>query len=253
MPNKSLPDKAVNIHNPDGAGPLVILCEHASHYIPAEFNDLGLAEADRTSHAAWDPGALGVAQILADLHDAPLIAGTVSRLVYDCNRPPEADSAMPIQVEKIMVPGNRDLTETERSARIDSVYRPYCDAVSKVLDARDSASTILVTIHSFTPIYFGNHRAVEIGILHDTDTSVADTMLAAAAALPHRSIQRNQPYGPQDGVTHSLRLHAITRDLPNVMIEVRNDLLTTLQDQTKLAHEVNTLLRSALPGKPHDA
>lgn len=81
-----------------------------------------------------------------------------------------------------------------------------------------------MTIHTFTPVYFGKPREVEIGILHDTDSRLADAMLEAAAFGPYR-VERNSPYGPEDGVTHTLRLHALPLGLANVMIEVRNDLV----------------------------
>ena len=240
--------EATEVFNADGAGEVVILCEHASHHIPARYKGLGLAEADRTSHAAWDPGARAVSLALSDALDAPLVASRVSRLVYDCNRPPEAASAMPEKSEVIVVPGNCDLTPEQRAERVDTVYTPFCQAVSDVLAARKAKDlpTVLVTMHSFTPVYFGTHRAVEIGILHDSDTRPADAMLAEAPRLPQRRIARNDPYGPEDGVTHSLRLHGLENGLANVMIEVRNDLLRTPQDEAAIAEELLVLLRPAL-------
>lgn len=239
---------AVEVINRGGEGPVVLLCEHASHHVPERYDGLGLAPGDRLSHAAWDPGALGVARELSRLLDAPLIASRVSRLVYDCNRPPEAVSAMPARSEAIDVPGNHDLSPDQRAEREATVYRPFCDAVGEVLDGRRvrQSPTALVTVHSFTPVFHGNTRAVEIGVLHDTDARIADAMLDHAATLPHRRVRRNEPYGPADGVTHSLRLHGIDRGLPNVMIEIRNDLLATEADQAALAREVHQMLTAAL-------
>lgn len=238
----------VEVINREGTGPVVLLCEHASHHIPDRYNGLGLAPQDRRSHAAWDPGAFGVARVLSSLLNAPLVASRVSRLVYDCNRPPEAASAMPVRSEAIDVPGNHDLSPDQRTEREIMVYRPFCDAVGGVLDGRrvSQSPTALVTVHSFTPIFHGQQRAVEIGILHDSDTTLADAMLDHAAALPHRRIDRNEPYGPADGVTHSLRLHGVAHSLPNVMIEIRNDLLRTKAEQTVLAREIHQLLAPAL-------
>ncbi|MGI3183550.1 N-formylglutamate amidohydrolase [Nioella aestuarii] len=241
-------NEAVEVINRRGTGPVVLLCEHASHHIPARYDGLGLAPKDRLSHAAWDPGALGVARELSRLLDAPLVASRTSRLVYDCNRPPEAASAMPVRSEAIDVPGNHDLSPEQRSEREATVYRPFCDAVAAVLDARrvSQSPTALVTVHSFTPVFHGHTRSVEIGVLHDTDRRIADVMLERAATLTHRQVNRNDPYGPADGVTHSLRLHGVERDLPNVMIEIRNDLLMTEADQAVLAQEIHQLLVPAL-------
>ncbi|APG48038.1 N-formylglutamate amidohydrolase [Phaeobacter porticola] len=243
-----LPNRAVEIWNADGTGNVLVLCEHASNHIPARYDGLGLSADDRASHAAWDPGALAVAKGLSAALDSPLVASRVSRLVYDCNRPPEAPSAMPAKSELIDVPGNCNLDAAMREERVRSVYLPFCDAVAKVISDRKAAGreTVLVTIHSFTPVYYGTSRSVEIGILHDDDSRLADAMLNAASALPHRQIDRNEPYGPQDGVTHSLVLHGQNNRLANVMIEVRNDLLQTPEQEAAMTEELLSLLRPAL-------
>lgn len=239
---------AVEISNPEGSGAALILCEHASNHFPAQFGNLGMQAADRDSHAAWDPGARAIALHLSQMLDAPMVASRVSRLVYDCNRPPDAASAMPEKSELIEIPGNRNLTDEQRQKRVNEVYRPFCAAVRDVIKARQDAGlqTVLITVHSFTSIYFGEQRSVEIGILHDDDTSMADAMLANAPFLSHRRVERNQPYGPQDGVTHSLQLHGMANGLANVMLEVRNDLLRSPDDETAMAEELLVLIRPAL-------
>jgi predicted N-formylglutamate amidohydrolase len=104
----------------------------------------------------------------------------------------------------------------------------------------------VVTVHSFTPVYFGKQRAVELGLLHDDDSRLVDAMMTRADQIAPRIVERNEPYGPQDGVTHSLRLHALSRGLANVMIEVRNDLMRTDEDIAGRAQEILTLLQPAL-------
>ncbi|MEM7076064.1 MAG: N-formylglutamate amidohydrolase [Pseudomonadota bacterium] len=235
----------VEVLNPEGRGRVVLLCEHASNRIPAAYDGLGLTEPDSLSHAAWDPGALSLGLHLSGTLDAPLVASTVSRLVYDCNRPPKAAAAMPERSELIEVPGNAGLSQAERAARTRAVYDPFCSAVSQVLDAR-GARSVVVTVHSFTPVFFGQPRAVELGLLHDEDTRLADAMLDYADRIPHRRVERNQPYGPADGVTHSLRVHALRRGLANVMIEVRNDLLQNEEQIAAMAGDIMALLQPAL-------
>ncbi|WP_424830531.1 N-formylglutamate amidohydrolase [Ruegeria sp.] len=242
----------VEILNPDGAGRVVLLCEHASARIPDEYNGLSLSDADRLSHAAWDPGARDLTLLLSQALDAPIVASTVSRLVYDCNRPPEAASAMPEKSEWIEVPGNVGLSQQDRDARTAAIYDPFCAAVAKVLDGR-GPDTVVVTVHSFTPVYFGQPRAVELGLLHDEDSRLVDAMLTHVDQISGRNIARNEPYGPQDGVTHSLRLHAISRSLANVMIEVRNDLLRSDEQVATVADEILALLRPAMQEIKEDA
>lgn len=236
---------SVEVINCDGVGPVVLLCEHASNRIPDHYAALGLSEADQISHAAWDPGARALTLLLSAALDAPAVASTVSRLVYDCNRPPEVTGAMPEKSELVTVPGNANLSQQARDARTAEVYDPFCAAVCAILEARGKGA-VIVTVHSFTPVYFNQRRKVELGLLCDEDTRLVDAMLTHVGRVPDRKIRRNDPYGPADGVTHSLRKHALTRGLANVMLEVRNDLLRTDEQVSAMADEILTLLQPAL-------
>lgn len=235
-------DVAVTV-NQAGASSVVLVCEHASHFIPEKFNSLGLTEADRKSHAAWDPGAMAVAQEVSVLLNAPLVASGVSRLVYDCNRPPEASDSMPARSETIDVPGNVGLSPHDRAARVATYYRPFEALLAKTIQRK--ADPVIVTIHSFTPVYFGKARTVEIGILHDSDARLADAMLQTAKRHTTTNVQRNQPYGPEHGVTHTLKQHAIPQGHPNVMLEIRNDLIATLAQQAQMAAMLATWITDA--------
>lgn len=218
--------------NEDGAGRYLFVCEHASRMIPKSLGTLGLEDEVLESHIAWDPGALNVAKLLAERFSSPLVYQRYSRLAYDCNRPPEAAGAMPQTSEVYRVPGNERLAADERQARVDEIYLPFHAAVSELIEKRRGLGleTVLVTVHSFTPIYFGKKRDVEVGILHDEDSRVADAMLAHAAECGDLDVRRNEPYGPADGVTHTLKMHGIAKSLPNVMIEIRNDLISNEKD-----------------------
>lgn len=238
----------VEVIGNDAGGAALFLCEHASHAIPARYAGLGLTDAAAVSHAAWDPGARDLALHLRNCLDGTLIAGRISRLVYDCNRPPESASAMPEKSEVIEVPGNTGLNDAQRAERIETVYRPFCAAVTAAIETRAAREqpTALITIHSFTPVYYGESRPTEIGILHDSDSALADALLEGAENLPHRIVHRNRPYGPEDGVTHSLQIHGLAHGLPNVMIEVRNDLLQTPNDIARIGDELCALIAPAL-------
>ncbi|MEM9969754.1 MAG: N-formylglutamate amidohydrolase [Pseudomonadota bacterium] len=235
--------RAAEVFNATGTAPLVLICEHASRIVPPTFGTLGLSETALHSHIAWDPGALALAKLLATRLDAALVFGTVSRLVYDCNRPPEAPDAMPTESEATRIPGNEGLSTADRAARVAAYYQPFHDVVDRVVTTRTRPA--IVTIHSFTPTYLGQPRGVEIGILHDSDTALADGLLTVASGY---RTARNEPYGPADGVTHTLQRHAIARGLPNAMIEVRNDLLATDADCAKVAGDLSRWLHATLPG-----
>lgn len=242
MTETGSPIEAVKTVGPMGPAPLLLLCEHAANAFPAPFGTLGLDATVRESHAAWDPGALAIARRLSDAWAVPLVHSTVSRLIYDCNRPPESPDAMPAKSEVFEIPANRDLAPQERVQRTKAIYEPFVAAVDAAIEAARPGA--LVTIHSFTPVYFGKPRAVEIGVLHDADTRLAEALLAQDWG--GFVVAGNEPYGPEDGVTHSLKLHALSRGLPNVMIEIRNDLLASPERADAVFAALRTNLEKAL-------
>ena len=235
-------DFAPRLENSGGAHPIVLVCEHASARLPDSVHGLGLNEAERLGHIAWDPGAFETARHLSGVLDAPLIYATASRLLYDCNRPPEAESAIPDRSEDTAVPGNAGLSQAQRQARAERYYKPFERLLSDALDQHPT-TPVLVTIHSFTPVFHGQHRTVEVGILHDQDSRLADALLQVASGY---DIRRNAPYGPDDGVTHTLRRHGLPRGILNVMIEIRNDLVATPEQCTRMAETLAEWLRAAL-------
>ncbi|MEM7170560.1 MAG: N-formylglutamate amidohydrolase [Pseudomonadota bacterium] len=233
------------ISNNDGAAPLLFICEHASNHIPDRFHGLGMSPSQLFNHATWDLGAYEVSGHLSGHFNAVLIAGRVSRLLYDCNRPPEAPDAI-VEVSEIGdIPGNKGLSDAARRERVEQFYRPFEQAIARKIEASPRVRAI-ITIHSFTPVYWGKPRNVEIGILHDADSRLADAMLATANKFTSHAVVRNQPYGPQDGVTHTLKEHGIRNGLLNVMIEIRNDLIGTAEDQVKIGKMLAGWIDAAL-------
>jgi predicted N-formylglutamate amidohydrolase len=238
----------VAVENAGARGDFVIVCEHASNAIPPEFDGLGLDPAARQSHIAWDPGALVVARRMAEVLEAPLVAPRFSRLLYDCNRPPEAASAIPEVSEVYRIPGNTGLSAEARAARAARFYTPFRAALAEALDSRIAAGRppVLLTVHSFTPVYMGVRRDTGVGILHDADRRFADALLEAVQGREGLVIHRNRPYGPKDGVTHTLAVQAIPRGLLNAMIEIRSDLVAGTTEQREMADWLAGCARTAL-------
>jgi predicted N-formylglutamate amidohydrolase len=230
--------------NETGRSPILLVVEHAGRRIPKALGTLGLPASELDRHIAWDIGADGLARVLSQRLDAPLVMQRYSRLVYDCNRPPESPGAMPVMSESTPIPGNADLTEEQRDARTEALYRPFHAAVTRLIDARKDP--VLVTVHSFTPIYRGTPRTLHLGILHDDDARLADRLLRACEAEADLDVRRNEPYGPRDGVTHTLQLHALPRGLENVMLEIRNDLIADETGQHRMADRLAPLLARAM-------
>lgn len=238
---------AVEVINSTGNGKFVFVCEHASNYIPEVFKNLKLGKKALASHIAWDPGALEVAKLLSERLDGPLVASNISRLVYDCNRPPSVKSAVPEQSEIYDIKGNVNLSKDALDERSTNYYFPFRNALSECLGShsRRSAETILITIHTFTPVYQGRSRSLKIGILHDSDSRMADGMLASLGAETNMKVERNQPYGPRDGVTHTLKEHGTKRGIANVMVEIRNDLVAKKEQRLEIVELIYNAIVSA--------
>jgi len=230
--------------NGDGRSSYVLICEHAANRLPRALGTLGLPPSELARHIAWDIGAEQVARRLSRLMDAPLVLQRYSRLAYDCNRPPDAADAMPEISESTDIPGNRNLSPADRLARIREIYRPFHGAITDLLDRRaaDGVRSMVATIHSFTPLYRGERRTVELVILHDQDTRLSEKL---APSFPGVDARLNQPYGPTDGVLHTLTLHAAPRRLGRVMIEIRNDLISNERGQGEWAERLSTSLDQA--------
>lgn len=239
------------IRNATAEGSFLIVCEHASNAFPEAFGELGLAPDARQSHIAWDPGAIGVARKLSDLLNSPLIAATISRAIYDCNRPPDSPGAMPVRSEVYDIPGNDRLGVEERLARTRTCYLPFQVAVAWQLAEMlaQGRRPVLVSVHSFTPIWFGQARDVEFGIIHDIDATYALALADAVCELPLKSAL-NEPYSAADGVAHTLRLHATPHDLPHAMLEIRNDLIADAAAQAEMAAQLAPALTRALTQLP---
>ena len=176
----------VVVENPDGVGPIVVVCDHASNRIPADYASFGFEEDALQTHIAWDPGALAVARLLSAELDAPLIWPDVSRLVIDCNRAADVPSLIVTESEGRKVEANRALSDGERKRRLDSIHGAYHAAIEACLARRQAAHlpTSLIAIHSYTPVYLGKARPWQVGILFDDDRRMADLLIRALKADP---------------------------------------------------------------------
>ena len=236
------------IERPEAGSRVILVCEHASNHIPERWNGLGLTAEQRQAHIAWDPGALGVARGLAGRLDATLIHAPVSRLVYDLNRAPDMAGAMPARSEIHDIPGNARVSPEERLARTEAIYLPWANGLHNLIARRIALDRrpVVITIHSFTPVFHGRPRTVEFGVIHDADAHLAVAILDAAHRKTRLQAELNSPYSAADDVTHSLRLHATPYGLPNAMLEIRNDLIATPEAQTAMAETLAPVLNMGI-------
>lgn len=211
--------------NPDGPSPIILLCEHASNHIPACYDGLGLSDADRNRHIAWDIGAAAVTRRLAALLDAPAALGTYSRLLIDLNRPPEGEGSIVTRSEGTAIDANRDLCAGERALRLERIFTPYQDAIGALVDRRiaENRPVILVAVHSFNPVFLGVERAWHAGILFERAAGLGKRLVARLAADESLRVGVNQPYSISRAEDYAILVHGDDRDVPAVLIEIRND------------------------------
>lgn len=235
------------IVNEKGGSSIFLVCEHAGRQIPKSLESLGLPEAELSRHIAYDIGAEPLARRLAEKLDSPLVLQRYSRLVYDCNRPPDSPGAMPAVSELTTIPGNRNLTEAQRQARIDAIYKPFHRKVRGLIEERlDSREEVIfVTIHSFTPVFKSIPRTMHVGLLFDKDRRFTEFVGARLKAAGNFEVRYNEPYGPSDGVCHTLNVQAGAKGLPYSMIEIRNDLIQNESGQIEWADRLAEVLQQA--------
>jgi predicted N-formylglutamate amidohydrolase len=217
---------AVAVERGEGSSPFLLVCDHASNRIPARLGDLGVSAADRLRHIAWDVGAAEVARLMSGRLDATLVLQGYSRLVIDCNRAPGHPASIPVVSETTDVPGNRDLVPADVAARVEEVFRPYHDEISRIMDARAAAgrATILVAVHSFTPYYEGwGARPWHVGVLYNRDPRLPSLMLELLRGEPGLTVGDNEPYRVSDETDYTIPVHGEGRGVLHVEIEVRHD------------------------------
>jgi predicted N-formylglutamate amidohydrolase len=230
----------------DGASPFLLTCDHYGRAIPRALGDLGLPASERERHIAWDIGIAGVAERVSQALGAHLIAQRYSRLVIDCNRPFASPGSVPPISEATRIPGNEHLGPDAVAARRRDIFAPYHDRIAQVLDRRSHARrpTVLVALHSFTPVYAGVARPWHIGTLYQRDTRLPPLLLKALRAEPGLVVGDNQPYAVSDATDYTIPVHGEARGLTNSGIEIRQDLIADDAGQEAWADRLIRILRA---------
>ncbi len=231
--------------NQDSRSPFLFTCDHYGRLIPSSLGDLGLPAGELERHIAWDIGIAGVATRLAKDLGAHLIAQRYSRLVIDCNRPFDSPGSIPLISEATEIFGNSGLDADDILARRREIFAPYHDRIEDVLDARaaQGISTVLVSLHSFTPVYAGVKRPWHIGTLYQRDTRLPPLFLELLRAEGDLVTGDNEPYAVSDSSDYTIPVHAERRGLINSGLEIRQDLIADESGQIEWAERLARILR----------
>lgn len=228
-----------------GTSTLFLTADHAGRVIPSALGDLGVSEAERRRHIGWDIGIAGVTERLSEMLDATAVLQTYSRLVIDCNRHPSWPSAMPEISEYTPIPGNLNLAEEAKQARIAEIFTPYHNRIAGLLDARAHRRTLLIAMHSFTPSFKGESRAMQVGLLYNKDPRLALILLDLLRQEGDLTVGDNAPYSVTEDSDYGIPVHGEKRGLPHIEIEIRQDLIATPEGEQAWAERFARLLTAA--------
>ena len=227
----------------NGTSNLFLTADHAGRAIPRSLGNLGLSEEELSRHIGWDIGIAGVTERLSAAIDATAVLQTYSRLVIDCNRDPTVPTSIPEISELTEVPGNLGLSAEQRTARRQAIFDPYHARIRSLLDARQAAGrrTTYVAMHSFTPVFKGESRAMQVGVLYNRDARLARMMLELLRGEGDLVVGDNAPYAVSDVTDYGVPMHAEKRGLPHVEIEIRQDLIADEAGQAAWAERFRRL------------
>ncbi len=243
---KTMTEPPYFIQGADRPSRWLITCDHASNHVPDWISggSLGIAPEDMARHIAYDVGAAGLASKLAAVMNAPAILSNFSRLVIDPNRGEDDPTLLMRLYDGTVIPANRTLDQAGRNERIDRLYRPYHQAYADLAAAR--ADRVICAIHSFTPQLRGRPpRPWQLGMLYSHYDERLGPPLIQACRDRGWITGDNQPYaGHLDG--DSIDRHALAQNRPNVLIELRNDLIATEAGQHQWAARLADVLPEVL-------
>ncbi len=223
---------------------ILILCDHASNAVPSDLSDLGLPESEFGRHIAYDIGAAAVTRSLARRLGAPAILTRFSRLIIDQNRGRDDPTLVMRLSDGAVVPGNAEVDDAEVQRRIARFYDPYDDAIADAIHKAMAAGhpPVVVTVHSFTPVWRGRPRPWHVGILWDADDRFARPLLEGLEAEGGLVVGDNEPYdGALAGDT--VDRHATIRGLANALIEIRQDLIAAEEGAEEWADRFARLIK----------
>ena len=237
----------VEILNPASTAPVLLICDHASNFIPRALANLGLDETHLWRHIAYDIGAAEVTrQLSRRLGFTAMLCG-FSRLVIDPNREPGTPSSVPDCADGVEVPGNRGLSDAQSRRRVETFFEPYHQAIEdrlSLMKARGPAPAV-VSLHSFTPVMDGFERPWQVAALWDRDARLPLPFMETLRALGF-TVGDNEPYSGRDFHGYTMQRHADAKGFANLLVEIRQDLIDTPDGTTEWAEILSGVLRDIL-------
>ncbi len=239
------------LYNEGEGGRLLLLCDHATNRVPQCLDKLGLSDAELARHIGWDIGAADVTYRLSDRLGAPAVLTCYSRLAVDCNRSLDHAGLILPESDRTPVPGNEGLSEAERQARVDALFYPYHQAIDEQIMrlralGQPDEGPVVVSIHSFTPVFDGVERPWHVGVLWNVDPRLPEPLIARLRQDDALVVGDNEPYSARQGFGHTLETHGDGTGLANALIEIRQDLIDTHHGAEEWAERLAHALQDVL-------
>jgi predicted N-formylglutamate amidohydrolase len=224
----------------------LLTCDHAGRAIPRKLANLGLSERELSTHVAWDLGVAELGRRLAARLDAFSIMHNYSRLVIDANRPPGAADSIPTLSERTRIAANEGLSSIDAAKRLEELFQPYHQRIRDELDSRGARPSVLISLHSFTPVYMDAARPWQVGILYGRDPRLGRLLLDGLRSDGALVVGDNEPYALSDASDYTIIEHGEQRGIPHVELEIRQDLLASASGVQSWAERLGGVLEEAV-------
>ncbi len=243
------PNHAYEVLNAEGTADVILICEHASNYIPPEYDNLGLEDHFLDRHIAWDIGMEQLTRQLSARLNAPAIIATFSRLLIDPNREEDHPTLIPRTSDGIAIPGNQKLTPAEVERRKARFYHAFHDRTDELVKNKvmTGHAPLICGMHSFTPRMSGFQRPWQAGMLWNRDPRLARALIESLTARGY-AVGDNEPYSGRD-LFFTMNRHGDDHGVPHVTIEIRQDEVATAAGIAKwrdiLAEDLENIARDS--------
>lgn len=227
----------------DAAAPLVLTCEHGSEAMPPGFSFCAEDAWLEGTHWAFDLGAAALTRELASALGAGAVIAGFSRLVVDPNRPLDSDTLIRDVAEGRPIAMNVTVDAASLERRI-ALWRAYHSALDRLF--LESRAPLALSVHSFTPVYEGRVREIEVGVLFDREEELA-VALAGRFHEAGFAVRLNEPYSGKEGLIYSVSAHAAVSGRRALELELRQDLAVRPEARARVVAVLASFAQDVAP------
>ena len=210
--------------------PILIIVDHASNTIPDKYENLKLTDSYLDSHIAYDVNIMNLAKNLSKELNSEIICGEHSRLFIDLNRGKSDPTLIAAISDKKIIKKNINITNKDKKFRIKEIYDKYHLSINSLIMKKKIR--LILSLHSFTPIFKGKKRNVEIGILSNEDRRYSQKLINKIRGKEY-IVGDNEPY-IGNLIDDTLYKHGLKNKLFHTLIEIRSDLIYSNQQINKI-------------------